>query len=243
MDYEKFLTKNSVNKEIKCRTTKEIYQSFQEIARKKHMKTAEMALMMVLDKIEKNPIQNKDNRGDEKANANIVLKSPEAIVYTVPISGVKVVVAPNDQLRWIGLCVNPENTKEVSHWHAENPMTPPWAKTAFSISRIIYALSTRVEIDGLSYFNVRHENINVRVSAKWYRGEFVRGAISTIDNETTQKWYKCNTTVRYEGEAERDMSKRHFNHMTFLRRFLTMLCRAHLLTDGGIERQVTTGPI
>lgn len=245
MEYEKFLIDNISKRKIRCKTTQKVLRAFQRLARSKLMNASEYACLLIEDEMRKNPTKEIEGMTDTDLikDTSLVLKAPEAVVYTVPISGTKIVVAPNDELLWIGLCVNPDNPKELSGWHAENLRNPGWTKTS-TVSRMMFALSTRVDLDnGIACFNVRHEKVDVQVSAKWHRGEFINGEIKSTDNKKIQKWYKQETVVTFEGEAERDMTKRHFNHLTFLRRFLTMLCRAHFMKDGGLDRKVATGSI
>ncbi len=149
--------------------------------------------------------------------------APDAVIYTVPISGAKIVTSPRKGGGWKGLMYDPMLAGSMSAWNTENLVAPIWARTN-SIYKALCFIASRVDDDGVVSFKIKDSRF--MVIAVWDSKEkrFQSGYV--IDPKIAKQGWK-----RAPGSELSVMDPGPFNTLPNVRRMLTMLCGARVASE------------
>lgn len=187
---------------------------------------------LILEYLEKNPITNLPEAPPESSFPLLKELRPEAIVYTVPINGAKIVASNNPEGGWKGLVYNPEKTGSTAAWSSQNLTMPEWAQSR-SIIRALLFINSRIDDwndeEKISYFQAPESKY--KISAVWNDEEknWKKGEIIGTDGRR-QVWSRAGWYSIMEPGP--------FNLNAPLRRLQNMLCRAITVGNGGMETKV-----
>lgn len=185
--------------------------------------------MKVLEYIDEHPMRSIPEVDDSILDMMPELR-PEALVYTVPISGAKI-VANEDDGAWKGIAFHPHKTKSTFAWHSENLNLGSWAKTPHVLRAFLF-ITSRIDDDGLSHFQI--PNTKFLISAAWNEEErrFGRGTIVDTSSKRQQEWRRSGWFST--------MDQGHFNYNANIRRMQNLICRVMTVADGGLKPNVPT---
>lgn len=183
--------------------------------------------MAVLEDIDARPIREIPIINDEIINL-MPGSRPNALVYTIPIHGAKVVVS-EDEGCWKGITFLPEKTNSTFAWHSENLNLATWAKTP-SITRAMLFVTSRVDDDGMAHFQI--PNTKFIISARWdtEKRRFENGFVTDATNSRRQEWTRSGWFS--------SMDYGFFNYNANIRRMQNMICRVMTVSDGGLDPKI-----
>lgn len=153
---------------------------------------------------------------------------PDALVYTIPISGVKVVTSQNEDGGWKGIAFHPEKTGSTFAWNSENLNLPLWAKSINILKAILFIVS-RTDDEGLAHFRI--PNTKTIISAKWENDQFSGGFITDSDQQRRQSWIRTGFFGAMDPGGP-------FNYNPTIRRHQNMLCRAATIKNKGLDPKI-----
>lgn len=183
--------------------------------------------MKIIQYLDENPIRSIPIVND-KFIEDLPKFRPDALVYTVPISGAKI-ISSEDEGAWKGLVFNPEKTSSTFAWHSENLNLSAWAKTP-NITRAILFVSSRIDDEGLAHFQI--PNTKFIISGKWddEKKRFESGLVTDTSDKRQQKWNRSGWFS--------SMEPGFFNSNANIRRMQNMLCGVMTVGDGGLEKKI-----
>lgn len=210
-----------------------MYDEVKKTAGKNRIPMAAYVRMCVFQYIQKKPLPVLAAPPPEDKIHLIKEVSPNAIVYVIPISGVRV-IASADTVNggWRGICFDPEVKGTVSVWNSSNLNPPNWAKTP-TIAKAMFTIASRIDIDNISYFEPVTSKL--KISAIWNGEEFTSGEVIDTEKKIRQSWTKAGW---YSQMLNEDGTVGPFNHLSNIRRILNMLCRTYRVGSGGIGKPV-----
>jgi len=150
---------------------------------------------------------------------------PNAVVYTAPVTGAKIVASPDNEGGWKGITFHPEKTGSLFAWTSDDLNLPPWARGK-KVVRAMMFVASRIDDGGSSHFRVPSSKIIL--SARWKERRWEGGWITVA--EERQEWKRSGWfTVMDPGR---------FNCTVEVRRMLNMLARAMTVADGGLQTKI-----
>ena len=198
------------------------------MACEKGMTLSSLVRSAVLRKIENEPLPEVAEKPPEDSIHLLSEVSPDAIVYRVPATDIKIVSAAYDH-GWRGIMFHSQAPNTLETWNSENLNIPAWIKTKNVVKTMMF-IKSRVDSDGLSYFDL--PNSQFIISAKFEAGRWNSGSIICPPTQEKVPWvrYRETAIVDCQKDPHRWASNRN------IRRYLTMLASAIRCGDGGIKK-------
>lgn len=156
-----------------------------------------------------------------------VAERPEAVTYTIPVTGVKIVVCSTPDDEPSGLAFDPERPESIFAWNRGDLSLPPWARTRRTIEAL-QLVASRVDVDGMAHYSI--PNSKLILSARWKDGRFDDGTITDTASKTRQSWIRTGWYSQID--------KGPWSYRPNVRRWLNMLCRAMTVGAGGMRTDV-----
>lgn len=151
---------------------------------------------------------------------------PEAIVYTAPVVGAKIIASPSED-GWKGVAFHPEYKGSLFAWTSDNLNLPGWARSN-KVVKSMLLIASRVDDNGMSHFRV--PNSKFVISAEWSNDRWERGYITNTETKVRQPWER--------GGWYSNMYPGPFNLSPELRRLMNMLTRALTVKNEGLTTKV-----
>lgn len=224
---EELEKKLSEERKTKIRLLSEDHRRLSELARQSRIPLAALIRMKVLDHIRENPLPQLAAPPRDEDLIHIEKVRPEALVYTVPIVGSKIISSRHPDGGWRGLLWEPSRTGSVSTWRSDNLSPPPWAQKPRILNTLIF-IASRIEENQESVYKV--PRTDCIITANWSGKRFDGGRVINIAKNTEQEW------SRHDWYAMMASGNLAYNPNT--RRLINMLCRVLTAGDGGLTTKV-----
>jgi len=192
----------------------------------KHMPLATYVRMTVLRYIMDHPAKDLPPPPPEESIASLKELRPDALVYTVPIHGAKIIASPDPEGGWRGILFDPRIQGSVATWNSRNLGAPVWAKTPY-VLKALFVIASRIDDGGVSYFEVPRTGFKISARLDTGSGRFDDGEIIDPPTGRRQKW------IRTGWYSLMDVGP--FNYLSNVRRIQNMLCRAISCGAGGLN--------
>lgn len=148
---------------------------------------------------------------------------PEALVYTTPVTGAKIVASPNGD-GWRGVTFHPEKSGSLFAWTNEDLNLAAWARSKKTVNAMLF-IASRIDDQGLSYF--RLPNSKLLVAAKWKDQRWEEGFVIDVKDDRRQEWRR--------GGWFGNMEPGPFNYIVALRQLMNMLAGVLTVQGGGLS--------
>lgn len=150
---------------------------------------------------------------------------PNALVYTAPVTGAKIVASPDGAGGWKGITFHPDRAGSLFAWTSDDLNLAPWARGK-KVARAMMFVASRIDDEGLSHFKI--PSSKVIVTARWKDGRWEGGWVTVA--EKRQEWSRSGwSTVMDPGP---------FNCVVEARRMLNMLARTMTVAGGGLQTKI-----
>lgn len=163
---------------------------------------------------------------DDEIVDEIKKHRPDAVVYTVPVTGVKIVASPTDD-GWHGVAFDPSKIGSTFAWSDGDLNLQPWARTRLTVSAL-RLVSSRIDDAGVAHFTIPESRLII--SARWDGERFSGGSITDPEYRRRQDWVRAGWYA--------SMTEGPFNYRPNIRRWQNLLCRAMTVKTGGLETNV-----
>ena len=193
-------------------------------------KNAARAYSSINSFIKKLALEEVERRAPNLPNVNdeilllIPKERPDALVYTAPILGTKIITSPNDD-GWKGVAFDPDLKGSLFAWTSDDLNLPIWARNKKIIKAMLF-IASRIDDENLSHFRV--PDSKVIVSAQWQNDRWERGWVS--DDKQRQEWER--------GGWYAHMPPGPFNLSVELRRLMNMLARTMTVKNDGLTTKM-----
>lgn len=210
----------------KIRVDQEFHRKMSTLSKKQRIPLAAFIRSEVLTYIAIHPLPQLAPAPSEEKLHQIKQVRPNALVYTVPVNGVKIVASEHPDGGWRGLLWKPNQTGSIAAWRSENLSPPPWAQTPRIIRTLLFVASRVLESGNESVYHVPKSNLFI--SAAWSGERFDGGRIVDVVSKKEQEW------IRKDWYATMMLGP--FSTRPNIRRFLNMLCRVLTVGNEGLTK-------
>jgi len=210
----------------KIRLDPRLHQKLVSRAKKQQLTLAAFIRSEVLAYIAVHPLPHLPQPPSEESLHHLKDVRPDALVYTIPISGVKVVASEHPDGGWRGILWRPDQKGQVATWRSENLSPPTWAQTPRIVRTLLFISSRVLDEKNESIFQVPLSNLFI--SAAWSGERFDGGKIVDAVTRSNQEWFRKG---RYA-----TMSLGPYSSRANVRRLLNMLCQVLTVQNNGLEK-------